>query len=67
MCLYLCDGFIWKLIVFNDKFISYTDGFRQKYRLEIPYIDATFVGTGDLFAASLLAWMHKDSDLKVCG
>ncbi|PVD29273.1 hypothetical protein C0Q70_11870 [Pomacea canaliculata] len=41
------------------------NGFRQKYRLEIPYIDATFVGTGDLFAASLLAWMHKDSDLKI--
>lgn len=26
---------------------------------EIPLIDATFVGTGDLFAALLLVWLEK--------
>ena len=35
------------------------------YRLVIPKVDATFVGTGDLFACSLLTWLHKDQQLKV--
>lgn len=30
----------------------------------MPKLDAIFVGTGDLFASSLLAWMDKDKDLK---
>jgi len=33
----------------------------EKYRLRIPKLDAIFVGTGDLFAASLLTWMDKDN------
>lgn len=47
----------------------FADGDRKRYRLEIPYIstETLVVGTGDLFAASLLAWMHKDGDLKVRG
>ena len=28
-------------------------------------MNAIFVGTGDLFAASLLVWLDKDRDLKV--
>lgn len=37
----------------------------QKIRLEIPKVDAVFVGTGDLFAAMLLAWTHHHpKDLK---
>ena len=31
----------------------------------MPYLQAIFVGTGDLFASCMLAWMHKDNDLKV--
>ena len=40
-------------------------GVKKCYRVEMPYLDAVFVGTGDLFASCLLAWMHKDNDLKV--
>lgn len=35
--------------------------------MDIPKVDAVFVGTGDLFAAMLLAWTHHHpKDLKVC-
>lgn len=28
-------------------------------RMEIPKLEATFTGTGDLFASVLLAWLHR--------
>ncbi|OWF50214.1 pyridoxal kinase-like isoform X2 [Mizuhopecten yessoensis] len=37
----------------------------ERYRIDMPFIDQTFVGTGDLFAACLLAWIQKDQNLKV--
>ncbi|XP_053213402.1 pyridoxal kinase-like [Panonychus citri] len=38
---------------------------KERFSLMIPKIDARFVGTGDLFAALLLAWLHKSNyDLK---
>lgn len=38
----------------------------QKICIDIPKVDAVFVGTGDLFAAMLLAWTHHHpKDLKV--
>uniref|UniRef100_A0A671MBB4 Pyridoxal kinase n=1 Tax=Sinocyclocheilus anshuiensis TaxID=1608454 RepID=A0A671MBB4_9TELE len=43
------------------------DGTRttQRIRIEVPKVDAVFVGTGDLFAAMLLAWTHHyPTDLK---
>ncbi|XP_023818828.1 pyridoxal kinase-like isoform X2 [Oryzias latipes] len=43
------------------------DGSRttQRVRIEVPKVDAVFVGTGDLFAAMLLAWTHHHpNDLK---
>uniref|UniRef100_A0A673WGM4 Pyridoxal kinase n=1 Tax=Salmo trutta TaxID=8032 RepID=A0A673WGM4_SALTR len=37
----------------------------QKIRIEMPKVDAVFVGTGDLFTAMLLAWSHHHpNDLK---
>lgn len=37
----------------------------QKICMDIPKVDAVFVGTGDLFAAMLLAWTHyHPKDLK---
>ncbi|XP_056914841.1 pyridoxal kinase-like isoform X1 [Takifugu flavidus] len=37
----------------------------QKICMDIPKVDAVFVGTGDLFAAMLLAWTHHHpTDLK---
>uniref|UniRef100_A0AAQ6IQ45 Pyridoxal kinase n=1 Tax=Anabas testudineus TaxID=64144 RepID=A0AAQ6IQ45_ANATE len=37
----------------------------QKICMDIPKVDAVFVGTGDLFAAMLLAWTHQHpKDLK---
>ncbi|GAB1602466.1 pyridoxal kinase-like [Argonauta hians] len=41
-----------------------TDVGYERYKIEIPYIDAIFVGTGDLFSANILIWLHKDKDLK---
>ncbi|XP_076445797.1 pyridoxal kinase-like [Babylonia areolata] len=43
---------------------SALNGEKRRYRVEIPQLEATFVGTGDLFAACLLGWMHRDGDLK---
>jgi len=40
------------------------DGVKECYRIEMPYLQAIFVGTGDLFASCLMAWMSKDNDLK---
>uniref|UniRef100_A0A8C2LIC5 Pyridoxal kinase n=1 Tax=Cricetulus griseus TaxID=10029 RepID=A0A8C2LIC5_CRIGR len=38
----------------------------QRIRMEMRKVNAVFVGTGDLFAAMLLAWTHKHPDnLKV--
>ncbi|MBZ3871429.1 Pyridoxal kinase [Sciurus carolinensis] len=38
----------------------------ERIRMEMRRVDAVFVGTGDLFAAMLLAWTHKHPDnLKV--
>lgn len=38
---------------------------KQRIRMDIPKVDAVFVGTGDLFAALLLAWTHHHpNDLK---
>ncbi|XP_030642170.1 pyridoxal (pyridoxine, vitamin B6) kinase a [Chanos chanos] len=34
----------------------------QQIRMDIPKVDAVFVGTGDLFAALLLAWTHHHPD-----
>ncbi|KAK3543914.1 hypothetical protein QTP70_031165 [Hemibagrus guttatus] len=39
---------------------------KQRIRMDIPKVDAVFVGTGDLFAALLLAWTHHHpNELKV--
>lgn len=48
--------------------VAKADGTRitQRIRVESPKVDAVFVGTGDLFAAMLLAWTHKHpNNLKV--
>ncbi|GAA6095612.1 pyridoxal (pyridoxine, vitamin B6) kinase a [Tachysurus ichikawai] len=38
---------------------------KQRIRMDIPKVDAVFVGTGDLFTALLLAWTHHHpKDLK---
>ncbi|XP_054984433.1 pyridoxal kinase [Sorex araneus] len=38
----------------------------ERIRMDIHRVDAVFVGTGDLFAAMLLAWTHKHpNNLKV--
>ena len=34
----------------------------QQIRLEMPLIGTAFVGSGDLFAALLLAWTHRHPD-----
>lgn len=40
----------------------------ERIRMEMHKVDAVFVGTGDLFAAMLLAWTHRHpSNLKVSG
>uniref|UniRef100_A0A2C9LDY3 Pyridoxal kinase n=1 Tax=Biomphalaria glabrata TaxID=6526 RepID=A0A2C9LDY3_BIOGL len=41
------------------------DGISKRFRIKIPIIPAIFVGTGDLFAASLLTWMDKEHEFKI--
>uniref|UniRef100_A0A1B6MDU1 Pyridoxal kinase n=1 Tax=Graphocephala atropunctata TaxID=36148 RepID=A0A1B6MDU1_9HEMI len=38
---------------------SIAEGKKSQVTIEIPLLDATFTGTGDLFAALFLAWMAK--------
>lgn len=35
------------------------------HKIQLPLVPAQFSGTGDLFAALLMAWLHKDRDMKV--
>ncbi|XP_014776361.1 pyridoxal kinase [Octopus bimaculoides] len=42
----------------------YTESGVERYKIEFPHIDAIFVGTGDLFSATILIWLHKDKNLK---
>ncbi|XP_061774080.1 pyridoxal kinase-like [Nerophis ophidion] len=55
------------LVALGSQKIAQPDGSvcDQKIRMDIPKVDAVFVGTGDLFAALLLAWTHHHpKDLK---
>ncbi|KAM6934363.1 pyridoxal kinase-like [Xenentodon cancila] len=56
------------LVALGSQKIMKPDGTTSSLKicLDIPKFDAVFVGTGDLFAAMLLAWTHLDhNDLKV--
>uniref|UniRef100_A0A668UP84 Pyridoxal kinase n=1 Tax=Oreochromis aureus TaxID=47969 RepID=A0A668UP84_OREAU len=51
----------------SQKISKVSDGTNtdQKICMDIPKVDAVFVGTGDLFAAMMLAWTHHHpKDLK---
>ncbi|AWP12894.1 Pyridoxal kinase [Scophthalmus maximus] len=55
------------LVALGSQIIVKPDGTKtsQKICMDIPKVDAVFVGTGDLFAALLLAWTHHHpKDLK---
>ncbi|XP_020829542.1 pyridoxal kinase [Phascolarctos cinereus] len=49
------------LIVLGSQKKQKPDGTKvtERIKMEIQKVDAVFVGTGDLFAAMLLAWTHK--------
>lgn len=56
------------LVALGSQKIVRADGtmVTQQIRMDIPRVDAVFVGTGDLFAAMLLAWTHlHPNDLKM--
>ncbi|XP_045708383.1 pyridoxal kinase-like isoform X2 [Phyllostomus hastatus] len=56
------------LIVLGSQRTRHPDGsvVTERIRMDIRKVDAVFVGTGDLFAAMLLAWTHKHpNNLKV--
>lgn len=56
------------LIALGSQIKKNSDGskVKERIRLEVPKVDAVFVGTGDLFAAMLLAWTHHHpNNLKV--
>lgn len=55
------------LVALGSQKMALADGTtsNQKICMDIPKVDAVFVGTGDLFAAMLLAWTHHHPrDLK---
>ncbi|XP_063405266.1 pyridoxal kinase-like [Mytilus trossulus] len=41
------------------------NGCKEKFKIEFKLLPAIFVGTGDLFAACLMAWMQTDKKLQV--
>lgn len=41
----------------NDQF--------QTFRIDFPYLEGCFTGTGDTFSALILAWLYKDNNLIV--
>lgn len=53
---------------FMTTYGSHYDGIKKsRVKLEFPKISASFTGSGDLFAASLLIWMQKTGgNLTVC-
>uniref|UniRef100_A0A672IWZ3 Pyridoxal kinase n=2 Tax=Salarias fasciatus TaxID=181472 RepID=A0A672IWZ3_SALFA len=56
------------LVALGSQKIAKPDGTNsnQKICMDIPKVDAVFVGTGDLFAAMMLAWTHHHpKDLKM--
>ncbi|XP_028902536.1 pyridoxal kinase [Ornithorhynchus anatinus] len=56
------------LIALGSQRKTKSDGTKvtERIRMEMRKVDAVFVGTGDLFAAMLLAWTHKHpNNLKV--
>ncbi|KAF7709770.1 pyridoxal (pyridoxine, vitamin B6) kinase a [Silurus meridionalis] len=55
------------LVALGSQTTVNADGSKEtkRIRMDIPKVDAVFVGTGDLFAAMLLAWTHNHpNDLK---
>ncbi|KAJ0406943.1 hypothetical protein ATCC90586_000204 [Pythium insidiosum] len=51
-----------ELIVIGSKRCSRTSDSLEQFELRVPYIDSYYTGTGDLFAALLLAWLHRLPD-----
>lgn len=43
-------------------FFKFVDEKKKRLTIEIPKIDQHFTGTGDLFSAIFLAWMHKSGN-----
>ena len=43
-------------------FLLIEDGSKTSLQINMPKLPAHFTGTGDLFAALLLAWLHYHSD-----
>ena len=37
----------------------------QTFRIDFPYLNGCFTGTGDSFSALVLAWFHKEKNLVV--
>jgi len=42
-----------------------SDNQYQTFRIDFPYLEGRFTGTGDSFSALILAWFHKDNNLIV--
>lgn len=51
-----------ELVVIGSKVITSSDSkgrsYCEQFEVRFPYIDSYYTGTGDLFAALLLAWLH---------
>ena len=44
--------------------VVFVGGKKEIFKLCFPRLKATFTGTGDVFAALLLAWLHRSHSLK---
>ncbi|RLN47359.1 hypothetical protein BBJ28_00015485 [Nothophytophthora sp. Chile5] len=52
-----------ELVVIGSKVVQLgvdgSDAVCEQYEVQFPWIDSYYTGTGDLFAALLLAWLHR--------
>lgn len=50
-----------ELLVIGSRVINSKEGVQtyEQYEVRFPWIDSYYTGTGDLFAALLLAWLHR--------
>jgi pyridoxal/pyridoxine/pyridoxamine kinase len=51
-----------EFVVIGNKVVAGVDGGEprcEQYEVRFPFIDSYYIGTGDLFAALLLAWLYR--------
>lgn len=54
-----------KTMLQMDASSKISDNQYQTFRIDFPYLEGCFTGTGDSFSALVLAWFHREKNLIV--